>query len=54
MVPHFRSNPHKYITHLFGHEGENSLLALLIEEGLALELGASHYNMINNFDVIWV
>lgn len=54
MVPHYRANPHKYISHLLGHEGENSLLGLLIEEGLALELGVSHYNMINVFDVIWV
>ena len=44
MTPYYKYNPHKYITHLLGHEGENSLLALLIEEGLALELTAVHYN----------
>ena len=44
MVPRYVSNPHKYISHLLGHEGENSLLALLIEEGLALELTAGDFN----------
>ena len=29
-----------YFSHLFGHEGENSLLSYLISEGLALELSA--------------
>lgn len=38
--PYYRSNPGKYYSHLFGHEGKNSLLSLLIEEGLALELSA--------------
>jgi insulysin len=28
------------MSHLFGHEGENSLLSYLISEGLALELSA--------------
>jgi insulysin len=29
------------MSHLFGHEGENSLLSYLISEGLALELSSS-------------
>jgi len=29
-----------YFSHLFGHEGENSILSWLISEGLALELSA--------------
>ena len=34
------SQPLSYFSHLFGHEGENSLLSYLISEGLALELMA--------------
>jgi insulysin len=36
----FESAPLNYFSHLFGHEGENSLLSYLISEGLALELSA--------------
>ena len=35
-----KADPLGYFAHLFGHEGENSLLSYLISEGLALELGA--------------
>lgn len=38
LHPHYRTRPGSYISHLIGHEGENSLLSLLIDEGLALEL----------------
>lgn len=34
----YKTQPLKYHSHLFGHEGENSLLSYLIAEGLALEL----------------
>ena len=34
------TQPLRYMAHLFGHEGENSLLSYLISEGLALELSA--------------
>jgi insulysin len=34
------SKPLNYHSHLFGHEGPNSLLSYLKKEGLALELGA--------------
>ena len=37
----FKTQPLRYLSHLFGHEGENSLLSYLISEGLALELGSS-------------
>lgn len=32
---HYRNSPGEYISFLIGHEGENSLLSLLIREGLA-------------------
>jgi insulysin len=36
LHPHYRIHPGGYISHLLGHEGENSLLSLLKGEGLAL------------------
>lgn len=36
----FRSQPTNYLSHLIGHEGENSLLSYLIAEGYALALSA--------------
>jgi insulysin len=36
-----KTQPLNYFSHLFGHEGENSLLSYLVSEGLALELCAS-------------
>ena len=51
----FKTQPLRYHSHLYGHEGENSLLSYLIAEGLALELGASHDHELNgafsNFNV---
>lgn len=38
----YKTQPLKYHSHLFGHEGENSLLSYLISEGLALELSSAH------------
>ncbi len=40
MNPHYKNDPSSYVSHLIGHEGENSLLSLLIDEGLALELSS--------------
>jgi insulysin len=44
MLPYcedeFKSQPLRYLSHLFGHEGENSLLSYLTKEGYALELSA--------------
>ena len=34
------SKPLEYFSHLFGHEGENSILSFLKEKGLAEELSA--------------
>ena len=39
--------PLGYLAHLFGHEGENSLLSYLIAEGLALGLESSHNHVLN-------
>jgi insulysin len=36
LKPYYKNCPGGYISHLIGHEGENSLLSLLIKEGLAL------------------
>lgn len=36
LHPHYLVSPGGYISHLMGHEGENSLLSLLKGEGLAL------------------
>jgi insulysin len=36
----YRSQPLRYFSHLFGHEGANSLLSHLKREGLAMELSA--------------
>jgi len=38
-----------YYSHLIGHEGENSVLSYLKDEGLALTLGASGHNMLWSF-----
>lgn len=35
-----KKSPLNYFSHLFGHEGENSILSWLKNEGLALELSA--------------
>ncbi len=36
----YKSKPLSYFSHLFGHEGQNSILSYLISEGLALELSS--------------
>ncbi len=51
----YKTQPLKYFSHLFGHEGENSLLSYLKAEGLAMELSAQHDHSLNgawsNFEV---
>ena len=49
LTPLYKSNPGRYFSHLFGHEGENSLLSILIDEGLALELSAWSSDEVNQF-----
>jgi len=43
------TRPFTYLSHLFGHEGENSLLSYLISEGLALELGAGNEDHVHAY-----
>lgn len=50
--PYYKENPTQYITSLIGHEGKNSLLSYLKDEGLALELSASEYIHANLFTEI--
>ncbi|CAD8060302.1 unnamed protein product [Paramecium sonneborni] len=49
LYPNYRSCPGKYLSHLIGHEGENSLLSLLIKEDLAQELSAGPSNTMKQF-----
>ena len=44
MIDHYKTKPERYLSFLFGHEGPNSLLSILIDEGLATELCASAEN----------
>ncbi len=36
----YKANPSRYVSHLIGHEGDGSILALLKKKGWALELSA--------------
>lgn len=45
----YKSKPLNYHSHLFGHEGENSLLSYLISEDLALELCSSFDHELSSF-----
>lgn len=54
---HYKNNPFEMISFLLGHEGDGSLLSVLIKEGLALELGSypfevTSYFMFMSFDII--
>lgn len=50
--PYYRDQPTHYLTTLIGHEGKNSLLSFLKDEGLALELEAGDYIHANLFTEI--
>ena len=58
ILPNFElehdSQPLNYFSHLFGHEGENSLLSYLISEGLALELTAGADHELHSFSTFFV
>ena len=45
----YKHNPLSYFSHLYGHEGENSILSWLKNEGLALELIASQSHQLWGF-----
>lgn len=48
------TKPLDYLSHLFGHEGENSLLSYLMSEGLALELSAGGDHELDSFSTFMV
>ncbi len=50
----YKTEISKIITHLFGHEGENSLISFLRDEGLATDIEASRDEEMNLFKVISV
>lgn len=54
MQPYYKSKPVEYITHLLGHEGENSLLSLLIDENLAFELSSGTNDSMRLYSEIYV
>lgn len=50
----YKSNPQKYYYHLFGHEGENSLLSYLKKEDYAMDLyssGESHVKAYSDLSI---
>jgi len=52
--PYYKNNPIKYISHLLGHEGPNSLLSYLMDEGLATALSSSYHPEREIFSVVTV
>ena len=54
LKPYYEKGPGSYLSHIFGHEGQNSLLSFLIEEDLALELNAGNSdenNLFSKFEI---
>lgn len=54
LEPHYKNNPGRYISHLLGHEGPNSILSYLMDEGLAIALSAGYMPERGIFSVITV
>ena len=50
----YKTQPLRYHSHLFGHEGPNSLLSYLIAEGLALELSSGYDHELWSFDNFYI
>jgi len=50
-MPNYKKGPASYLSHLIGHEGENSLLSLLIDEGLALELSSGFSSEMRKYSI---
>lgn len=51
MEPLYKKGPLEYFSHLFGHEGENSLFSLLQDEGLAQSLTSGFHDEMRRFSV---
>jgi insulysin len=49
-----KTKPWSYFTHLFGHEGRNSILSYLKKENLAQELEAGFETELNTFSYLYV
>ena len=49
MKKFYKNSPLSYLSHIFGHESDNSILALLIKEGLAFELSSGSSDLLHLF-----
>lgn len=49
-----KNKPLKYFTHIFGHEGQNSLLSILISKGLALTLESEGTHELHSFSTFQI
>jgi insulysin len=49
---YYKNDPLNYISFLLGHEGENSLASLLVDEGLAEEVMSSFENLMSLFSCL--
>jgi len=50
----YKSKPLNYFTHLFGHEGENSLLSYLMQEGYALDLSCGDDHELHTYSTLYM
>ena len=50
----YKSKPLNYFSHLIGHEGENSLLSYLMQEGYAMTLSCGADHELNTFSTLYV
>eukprot|EP00606_Chrysophyceae_sp_TOSAG23-5_P000221 GSChrysophyteH2.ASY1.ANO1.1449.1 assembled CDS len=51
-TPLYHSNPMRYLSHLFGHEGKGSILHALKEKNLAIGLGAGLFHRGSSFGIM--
>jgi insulysin len=54
MEKEYRSRPLSYYSHLFGHEGENSILSYLKQEDLAMALTAGSEHELGCFSTFQI
>ena len=52
-LSHYLESPFDYFTHLFGHEGKNSLLSYLKQENLAMGVAAGEGYNLKNVDTLF-